>query len=126
MTDFGSDISFAPDMSTNLALVSADQVVAEAILRRLSTPRGWFSWDPSYGLDLRMMLNASMTDETVALWRREIANECEKDERVLSANVSISRIGNALTVGIELTTSNGPLSLVLGVSAVTVSLLQAA
>lgn len=124
MVDFGSDISTLPDLDPNLGLVTGNTAVAEACYRRLMTPRGSYSWDPTYGLYIRGMLNETMSDQRIATWQREIANELEKDERVLNANATITRNGTSIAISIEILTANGPFSFVLGVSSVTVSILQ--
>ncbi len=122
---YGTDVSWFPDLDPNLSLTSGNQTLAQAIWQRLMTPRGTFPWDPEYGLDVRGLLNETILPNTIGAWQRQIANEIEKDERVISANVVITQTSQtAISISITGNGAAGPFTLVLGVSSVTVSLLS--
>lgn len=125
-TDYGSDIVAIPDLDPTFSPVTGPRVVAQAIARRLSTPRGSLPFYPNYGIDVRDYLNERITVGSLAQIRRDVESECMADERVRSADVSAAH--NTETGEMRLTVSgttlDGPFSLVLGVSAVSVTLLS--
>jgi len=125
-TGFGSDVLVFPGLDPNLTLVNDGRVVAEALARRLSTPRGSLPFHPDYGLDLRGYLNDAMTPERLYQLRAAAELECEQDERVQSAEVkaSFSLATQSLRVSINVTTNTGDLRFVLNVSQVSVDLLS--
>ena len=127
MANYGTDVAWYPDLDANLRLVSGNYLLAQAIWQRLSTPRGTFPWDTEYGLDVRGLLNATIGPNTIPSWQRQIANECEKDERVLSVTVTITLFANdTMQIGIDGIGSAGPFTATLGVTRVTTALLEAA
>ncbi len=125
MTDFGSDVSTFPDLDPSFSTLTGPRVVAEAIARRLSTPRGSLPFYPDYGIDIRSWVNETITRGKLAQFRRDLEAECVKDERVLTADASLAFNvkTNDMQIAITITTADGPFSLVLGVTAVTVALL---
>jgi hypothetical protein len=130
MTDYGTDISTFPTLDTSFSLMTGRRVVAEAIARRLSTPRGKLFWDRSAGTDLRGWLNDDL-DPVRSPMAIGIAveAECLKDERVAGAQVAVSFDvrTRTLRVRIALELIDGDsFSMVLGVDQVTVELLEAA
>jgi len=126
-TDFGTDVSTFPDLDPSFATMSGPRVLGEAIARRISTPRGALHYAPNYGTDVRSYLNDAVTPAKLAQWQREIQAECQKDERVRSAAVSLSFQAQSqtmrITIGIE--TADGPFTLVLSATAVSVAVLDA-
>ena len=124
MADFGTDISSLPDL--DFRLQSGHRNLAEAIARRLMTPRGGLFYDPTYGLDLRQYLNEAATEEVLYEIETLVAAECEKDPRILEATVKagVTR-PRTLTLNIELLTDSGPFKLVLAVNDVRVEVLYA-
>ncbi|MDW8269356.1 MAG: hypothetical protein RMN24_09335 [Anaerolineae bacterium] len=126
MADFGIDMSALPDLDFGLKSGTAN--LAEAIARRLVTPRGGLFYDPSYGLDLRQYLNEALTDEVRYEIETLVAAECEKDERVLSAMATLidgPPQARSLQVAVELETADGPFRFVLSINGVTVEVLRA-
>ena len=125
MADFGSDISCVTDISPDGRVVTGNRVVAEAIARRLSTPRGRLIDDPNYGFDLGGYIHDDMSSADLASLQNGAGAECLKDERVIAADVlaTLSAIG-LLTVTVSLTTGLGPFRLVLSVSATSFSVLS--
>lgn len=124
MADLGLDLSCVTDLEEDMAEVSGRTCLAQAIARRLTTPRGGLIDDPGYGYDLRDLLNADVGPRELAAAASAAENECLKDERVLSATVSI--VYAQQTVDVALEDADGPFKLVLAVDTVTVAILQAA
>src|SRR5574337_487746 len=90
MTDFGQDVSTFPDLDPSFSALTGPRVVAEAIARRLSTPRGSLPFYPDYGIDVRDWVNESITRDRLAQFRRALEAEVVKDERVDSADSAIA------------------------------------
>ena len=126
--DYGTDISTSPTLDPSFGPLTGSRVVAEAVARRLTTPRGTLPDDPNYGTDLRAWLNESMTPATLTQVRSAAERECLKDERLQSADATVSydAASGTLSVVLALALSAGPtFRLVLGVTAVSVTLLSA-
>jgi phage baseplate assembly protein W len=125
MTDFGSDLSCVTDLDPTGAVVSGRRLLAEAIARRLQTPRGGLIDDPDYGYDVTDFLNDDLSPRDLALMATNINAECAKDQRILSANSTVTlAAGGVLMISVGLTDLDGPFDLVLAVSDVTVAILK--
>lgn len=126
--ELGSDVSAVPDLDPLFTLYTGQQVLGEAILRRLKTTRGGLYYAPNYGKDLRMYLNAAIDAAKLMSIKNDIERECENDERVLTAVASIAftPATETLTGRIQVTTKNGPFRFVLSISAVEGVTLRAA
>ncbi len=125
-TDYGTDVSTYPDLDPTFTVISGQQVVAQAIARRLETPRTSLADDPNCGFDLRQQINAKWTRARLYEVKTGIEREALKDERVFSAACALSftPATRALTATIELETMYGPFDLVLSIDAVTVAILS--
>ncbi len=127
MADYGRAVSWVSDMSPEGRIVTGHRVLAEALARRLMTPRGRLIGYPNYGYDLTEWVNADVSARDIASIRANVQAECLKDERVESVNVSVVLAKDGtLTVTLNIEGSLGPFTMVLGVSEVTVTLLQVA
>lgn len=126
--DFGTDVDCVDDLDPAFGLVSGTKAVAQALLRRLSTPRGGLFYDPTYGYDLTAFCNADLTDAELFAIGAAIEGECARDERVSRARAAVSfdAAAQTLRIAIDVTSAQGPFALVLAVSAVSVELLEAA
>jgi hypothetical protein len=129
MTDFGFDISCTTGMRT-ARFSRGPRLVAEACFRRLTTARGMLQGgedEDDYGLDLEDLIGTVSTPAEVAALPSRIQNELLKDERLLScvAKVTSTTSGPSTTWNIDITgqTAEGPFTLTIGVSGVTVDLL---
>lgn len=123
--NFGTCWSCISDLSSPAVMAQGNTVVAEAILRRWSTPAGGLLDDPDYGLNLLDEIGDDLGPADLAQLQQQAGAEAEKDERVLScvASVVLNNATGVMTISANVTTSAGPFSLVAAVSAVGVSLL---
>lgn len=121
---FGSGWSCVDDLTMPAVMVTGNRIVAEAIARRLTTPRGGLIDDPNYGYDLTDFLNDDLSPTDVARIAAGVQAECVKDERVSSAVATVTLTAGVMVVTIALTTANGPFTLVLSITDVTVSILK--
>jgi len=99
---YGSDVSCAYDVDPGVAELdgSLTLVLAQAIVRRLDTPRGSLPDDPGYGISLRSMVNKGVDAAEVAAMAGVIRGEVSKDDRVDTVTVTVtpSTVGDSITV----------------------------
>lgn len=122
MTDFGIDFAGYLDIDSSFSTVTGKLAVAHAVARRLVQPKGGLIDAPNYGWDVRQLINAPVN---AAFAESRIQDECEQDERVLSAVVTVNfePRSSVVDIVIDLRTADGPFSMTLHVSQVSVSLL---
>lgn len=125
-TDLGTDIALLTDLAPVWGLATGATNLLNALLRRLTTPRGGLFYDLDYGYDVTAQLNAALTQTDVGRIRGAINSELLKDDRVLSLGVTAAFLfaTKALSISIQIDTAEGPFDLVLAASSVTVELLS--
>lgn len=123
--EFGIDVMCLPDLDGTFTLVSDGRVLCEAVARRLMTPRGSLPFHPDYGFDVRSYLNESMSADDVYRFKSSVERECEADERVASADASVSFEANSsrLRLSVIVTTASGEYRFTLLVTQLTTELL---
>ena len=122
--DLGTDITCTDDIDPSFALSSGATQLAQALYRRIITPRGGLPDAPAYGFGASTIIDQDMTARQVAVLANSIDAEFMKDERVLSSSTT-GTFANQIFVGSTLvTTAAGPFRLVLSISSVSVDLLQ--
>ncbi len=104
---FGTDLSCVSDFAVDYSEVDPLSVRAliEALIRRLTTPRGTLIDDASYGYDTRALLNSGATPDTLRDESLAIAGECAKDDRVDRATVGeleYTEATKTLRIGIDI------------------------
>lgn len=129
MTDFGTDIGALDDIDASLTVVDDATAFAQALVRRITTPRGGLFYDPAYGYDVGAAVN-SATDP--AIIEANAVAELLQDERVDDADVTLTVTdpedqsltgGKTWTLEVQVTTSEGPFAFTLSVADVTGALL---
>lgn len=120
------DISIDPDLSEKFLLIGGFDLMAEVVLKRLTTD-GLF-YDLEYGIDIREFLNRPLDQAGSFEIQAAIEAELEKDERIISASAQVvfDEQEYTLTISLTVETSQGPFSLVLEASKLTVELLRRA
>lgn len=118
---YGSDVWCDTDVDPGVReLAGSDRIVlAQAILRRLDTPRGSLPDDPDYGIALRSMLSTGTTAADVRRMAGQIHNEVTKDDRIdtLRVTVTPTPTGDALDITLVVTpVDSGPFTMVLAVT----------
>lgn len=141
-TDFGGICGLAP----NFGEVAGRTCLAQALARRLITPRGSLIYDPDYGLDLTDEVGDDVTEADVMQLGPQIVTEFRKDERVQDASVTLQFVGvnqvqqalagtvtnpnpypeGVIVVAATITDNVGPFAFTLSVTSVTVALLTVA
>jgi phage baseplate assembly protein W len=123
LNGFGVDITALPDLA--FQTITGPENLVQAIARRLVTPRGGLFYDDQYGFDVRAYLNETLTDDVRFSLETLCAAECEKDERVESAEVTLQTVNlNSLRLEVSLETTGGPVRFILPVNAVSAEVLR--
>lgn len=126
LPDFGTTLSCVFDLDPMGATVSGLRTLSEAIVRRLTTPRGRLLTDPNYGYDLQGELNDDVTPQQAAAIGANVDHEVQKDQRVATSSTTATlNPDGSLNVSISVQSAAGPFTLVLSVSQVTVAIIQA-
>jgi phage baseplate assembly protein W len=99
---YGTDCYALTDLDPSFLLVSGQEAVAQAIARRLQTPAGGLLGDPAYGYDLRGLVNTARSSAELQAIRAEVEAQCLLDQRVDSADVTLSVDSGVCTIVIEL------------------------
>lgn len=135
-TNYGTDVGTffvneegEPDITPTFKLISGRRVVAEAVLRLWSTPRGDLITDPAAGVDIADWLNAGIDDDSTSIIEAFLSSEAVKDERVARCTVDATHdyATNTLRIvaSIELATEDEEeFLLVMRASDVTLELLE--
>lgn len=128
-TDYGRELSVTTSLRTGRFATGA-QLIGESVYRRLTTPRGMLRGgeeDANFGLDLTELIGSATTKSDAAALPGRIRSELLKDERLetVEATVVASTDGPATSfvITIVVTTTEGPFTLKLLASDVTVELL---
>ena len=121
----GTDLSAVNGLDPSLALFRGTRIVAEAAVRRITTPRGGLFYAPNYGVDVREILNAKVTQQLLNTWRSRMEAEIRKDERVdtLSSTLSFYPQSEQVRIRVEGTTGAGPFAFTLAVTSLSVDVL---
>jgi hypothetical protein len=128
--NYGYDTSCTDSLRTG-RFASGVRLVAEAIYRRLITPRGALRGgddEANYGFDLIGKLGHTVSASEIAALPGQVEAEILKDERIESADISVNSVTTgpsvAWTITVSAVTGLGPFQLVLGVNGVTAQLLS--
>lgn len=123
-TFYGSDTACLTDLQRiDLQVTDPRRLIGERIARRLQTPRGGLASigdDPDAGFNVRQLVNAKVRPADMGNFEAQIKAECLKDEQVDAAAVNLQLVGDALTIAIELATAEGPFTLTMNVTQLTV------
>lgn len=111
--------------------VAGRQLLAEAILRRVSTARGTLpdTAQPTtvgnYGIDILDNIDADMTPSDAGKLAAAIDAQCRQDERVFYSRTVATLAGSTLTIVITLVDGAGPFRFTLAINLVTSAFLGA-
>lgn len=125
---YGQDVSTFPDFDDTGRTISEKRAVAECLLRRYTTPNGWLDYDPSFGLDLRDLLNEDLDANDMRRIQVLAKLEALKDERIDDVEVTVSLESSVLKIRIVGTLADdaGGFEFVLAIDKVSASVLSGA
>lgn len=123
--ELGRDLQAMPDLQ--LHIQAGLRNLAEAIARRLVTPRGRLWYDPEYGYDVRRWLNSAADSAVRYEIARRVEEQCEMDPRVASAEATVEYSAEAreLTIRVKLTLADEPSPQIVPADRVTLEVLRA-
>jgi len=128
-TDFwiGSVNGGPPDLDPSMRFTTGRQLLSQSLVCRFSTARGTVIDCPNDCLDLRDLVSDGMTQSQINSLGGAIRQEALKDARVQDVQVqsTFSNATSTLTVTMNVASLYGPFKLVLAVSSVTVTILDA-
>jgi hypothetical protein len=130
----GSDFYCIDDLDPNLSVVEERDCLAQASVRRISTPKYGLFYDGDYGYDVRQELGkpqgqpnrlSASRIETQVLMDERVNNSAAEVEFVSVAD-SPDESDDSLNITISITDDDGPFELVttIGSDGVTLELLQ--
>lgn len=114
------DIDCVSDIKPHLPTASGRLALAQALARRLQTPRGKAPWWPNYGTDVQQFVLAKVRPSIISA---AVRAECLKDERVESVDLTVSVDGNATRLDIQVTDAEGPFTFTLSITEAAASLI---
>ena len=129
-TDFGTDFSTftasgTVDIDPRMPLIGGPELVLQVCARRLMTPSGFFRRYPDFGFDLRTKLGSRMSLVARIQLQNAIENELLKEERVKKCKAEMTEESpNNFKIRISITLAEGPFTLVLQASSLTVEILE--
>lgn len=116
-TDFGTTLSCTFDIDPMGQTVSGLTALAQALIRRITTPRGRLLSDPNYGYDIGGELEDDVTTQQVNAIGANVDAEFLKDQRVFSSVTSVTlQTDGQLDVASQVQSALGPFSLVFSLS----------
>lgn len=124
--NYGTDWSCTTDLDRLGRVVSGEELMAEALVRRAITRQGSLVGAPLYGLGLLDLLNEETSPNELQIIAARMAAEFKKDERVLDCTVTARMAADLETFEFEVTATSaeGPFQFTLTSDAVTVALLN--
>jgi phage baseplate assembly protein W len=130
--DYGLDLWCTDDLDPGGRTVTGAELMRQAILHHLTTPRGAILDAPNYGIDIRSFLSSGIdarpNSAQLLRVRAAIIGELLADERIQSFTVDVSYVlaTKKLIVRIDGVSADGPFSLVLSADKVAAAILEAA
>jgi len=124
-SDLGTDVDVMDDFSPVWGLVAGRDNLGRAYYRRLNTPAGGLFYDATYGYDVKDLLNADLTTADISQAKAAIKAQLMLDERTQSVDVvlTFNKTLKTLTIAIKAETNDGPFSLILRATSVTLAVL---
>ncbi len=105
-----------------MATVSGRILLAQALARRIITPRGALIDDPNYGIDVTDFLDDDVLPQQLTQLGGNIDAEFLKDQRVVASTTVVTFLSHKLTITSAVQDGDGPFTLVLSVGDVTIEL----
>jgi hypothetical protein len=115
-----SDFSGVLDIDWALSTVDGELALAQAILRRLTTPLGGLEEDPTYGFDIRDLVGSTLSASVI---EQRVREQCLAEQEVDRCAVRVTQSTDSILIEIRLRTVNGTASLTLDQSALTLDAL---
>jgi phage baseplate assembly protein W len=110
----GTDFAGVTDIDAAWSVTKTPrQALAEAVARRLVTPRGAYADFPDYGFDTSALIGSALRDSAI---RQRVTEQVYLEEEIQSCQVDIVRTGTAMQINVALEDAEGPFDLTLNIS----------
>lgn len=121
------DASGVIDLTPDMRKASGRDVLSQSLIRRQTTPRGSVLTSPNDCVDLRQLLSAGMSQAQLQATASALRAELLRDQRVNACQVSITvnTATGATTINEQIQSSLGPFTLVLTLTAGSISAIVA-
>lgn len=116
----GTDFAGGTDLDPAMREQSGERALADAIVRRLTTPRGGLPDFPQYGFDVTTLIGRSLPSNQIA---QLVLEQVRLEEEVLEASLDLvtSDDGSTITMNLKIESGDGPFDLTVSVSALEVT-----
>lgn len=106
----GTDFAGWSDVDPSLGYQSDSRALADAILRRLTTPRGGLPDFPGYGFDVSSLIGRALEPNSIS---QRVLEQVRAEEEVLDAALDIetSADGTGIILSLRVVSSDGPFTL---------------
>ena len=110
----GSDFAGGADLDPALSEQTGRRALGDAIVRRLTTPRGGYPDFPSYGFDVATVIGRSLEPNVIA---QRVLEQVRAEEEVEQAamDVTVSADGTTVQLDIRVVDGAGPFELTISV-----------
>lgn len=105
-------------LAVDVIITDPAMLIGQRVAHRLTTPRGALAiinGPADFGWDVHQLVNKKLAPQDLSSAQIQIKAECQKDEEVQLAMVTISGKGNT-KVGVQLFTAAGPFTLTFNVA----------
>lgn len=127
MADLGTDIAWMGDLDPMFSLVSGRAALIQSIVNMFESNPEVDTETDDFGKDLSELLGESMSPSEIGDEVNRIEQKCLSDERVsvAEARIDLNHSTGSAHITIRIIDDEGPFSLVLNVTEVSVQVLQA-
>jgi hypothetical protein len=110
LTPLGSDLAGVTSLDYALTTATGRLALAQAILRRLTTPLGGLVGTPTYGYDVLALIGSTVPEQVI---EESVLEQVLFEEEVEDASCAAARIDSSLNLQINVIDSDGPFELTL-------------
>ncbi len=115
-----SDFAGVLDIDWALSTVEGEMALAQAILRRLTTPLGGLEDDPLYGFDIRELVGSTLSRSVI---EHRVKEQVLAEQEVDRCAVRVTQSGDSIAIEIRLRAITGTASLTLSSTGLTLDAL---
>jgi phage baseplate assembly protein W len=123
---YGQDLSCYSDLESDMSSVdpSSKLALSQAIVRRVSTPRGSVVDAPGYGIDLRSYLSRGVDADDYRDVEGQIVAELRQDDRISYVEATVVYTGSTSTLRVTIQVT--PVDPAIGVFSLTLAVTDGA
>ena len=112
----GSDLAGVMSIDYALSTVSGRLALGQAILRRLTTPRGGLLGNPAYGYSVHELIGSTVPESVI---EHRVLEQVRSEEEVEDARCTVRMESGIIHIDITVEDSDGPFELTIAASELT-------